>query len=102
MSLLIGDEFMRAVEADGDWPLLFPVHPKERAALDLEDPAQVLWRDWPLHAADYCVREDGLVACKVYATLRAREQWLAPLCIENGFRLSDRLHIHLYGDTRGT
>lgn len=36
------------------------------------------------------------------ATLRAREQWLAPLCIEHGFRLSDRLHIHLYGDTRGT
>ena len=36
------------------------------------------------------------------ATLRAREQWLAPLCLEHGFRMSDRLHIHLYGDTRGT
>lgn len=36
------------------------------------------------------------------ASLRAREQWLAPLCLEHGFRLSDRLHIHLYGDTRGT
>lgn len=36
------------------------------------------------------------------ATLRAREAWLAPLCIEHGLRLSDRLHIHLYGDTRGT
>ncbi|MGN3973939.1 7-carboxy-7-deazaguanine synthase QueE [Tsuneonella sp. SYSU-LHT278] len=36
------------------------------------------------------------------ATLREREQWLAPLCVEHGFRLSDRLHIHLYGDTRGT
>ena len=36
------------------------------------------------------------------ATLRTREQWLAPLCIEHGFRLSDRLHIHLFGDTRGT
>ncbi|ANY19924.1 7-carboxy-7-deazaguanine synthase [Tsuneonella dongtanensis] len=36
------------------------------------------------------------------ATLRAREQWLAPLCVEHGYRLSDRLHIHLYGDTRGT
>jgi 7-carboxy-7-deazaguanine synthase len=35
-------------------------------------------------------------------TLRAREKWLAPLCIEHGFRLSDRLHIHLFGDTRGT
>lgn len=36
------------------------------------------------------------------ATLRQRETWLAPLCQQHGFRLSDRLHIHLYGDTRGT
>jgi len=35
-------------------------------------------------------------------TLRAREKWLAPLCVEHGFRMSDRLHIHLFGDTRGT
>jgi organic radical activating enzyme len=34
--------------------------------------------------------------------LRERARWLAPLCIEHGFRLSDRLHIHLHGDTRGT
>ena len=36
------------------------------------------------------------------ATLRKREEWLVPLCLEHGFRLSDRLHIHLFGDTRGT
>lgn len=36
------------------------------------------------------------------ATLRARMAWLAPLCLARGYRLSDRLHIHLYGDTRGT
>ncbi len=36
------------------------------------------------------------------AALRAREQWLAPLCVKHGFRMSDRLHIHLYGDERGT
>ncbi|NVD45425.1 7-carboxy-7-deazaguanine synthase QueE [Qipengyuania atrilutea] len=35
-------------------------------------------------------------------TLRAREEWLVPLCLKHGFRLSDRLHIHLFGDTRGT
>ena len=34
--------------------------------------------------------------------LREREQWLSPLCLELGFRMSDRLHIHLYGDSRGT
>ena len=36
------------------------------------------------------------------ATLRTREEWLVPLCLKHGFRLSDRLHIHLFGDTRGT
>lgn len=36
------------------------------------------------------------------ATLREREKWLTPLCIARGYRLSDRLHIHLFGDTRGT
>ena len=36
------------------------------------------------------------------ATLRSRMEWLVPLCMEHGFRLSDRLHIHLFGDTRGT
>lgn len=36
------------------------------------------------------------------AAVRDRELWLAPLCLQHGFRLSDRLHIHLYGDTRGT
>ena len=35
-------------------------------------------------------------------TMREREKWLAELCVEHGFRLSDRLHIHLFGDTRGT
>jgi len=34
--------------------------------------------------------------------LRARQAWLSDLCLENGFRMSDRMHIHLYGDERGT
>ncbi len=34
--------------------------------------------------------------------LRARQEWLSGLCLEYGFRMSDRLHIHLYGDSRGT
>lgn len=36
------------------------------------------------------------------ATLRERQAWLSELCLKHGFRMSDRLHIHLYGDTRGT
>lgn len=35
-------------------------------------------------------------------SLFARAKWLAPLCLKHGLRMSDRLHIHLYGDKRGT
>ncbi|WP_144097712.1 7-carboxy-7-deazaguanine synthase QueE [Croceicoccus sediminis] len=36
------------------------------------------------------------------ATLREREKWLSAAALERGLRMTDRLHIHLYGDTRGT
>jgi organic radical activating enzyme len=36
------------------------------------------------------------------AVVSARMAWLAPYCLARGYRMSDRLHIHLYGDTRGT
>lgn len=56
------------------------------------------------------VRRHAFAADRVYlmpegtdsATLRERERWLAPLALQYGLRLSDRMHIHLYGDTRGT
>ena len=36
------------------------------------------------------------------AELHARNRWLAETCLHHGLRFTDRLHIHLYGDTRGT
>lgn len=36
------------------------------------------------------------------ATVRGRMAWLSDICSKNEFNLTDRLHIHLYGDTRGT
>lgn len=36
------------------------------------------------------------------ATLRARGRWLAEYCSKNELNYTDRLHIHLFGDTRGT
>ena len=36
------------------------------------------------------------------ATLRTRSRWLAEAAQSAGWRFTDRLHIHLYGDTRGT
>lgn len=52
----------------------------------------------------------GITASRIFlmpegtdsATLRAGLAQLVPLALEHGFRLSDRLHIHLFGDTRGT
>lgn len=34
--------------------------------------------------------------------LAARARWLAELCKERGYRFTPRLHIDLYGNTRGT
>jgi ribonucleoside-diphosphate reductase alpha chain len=74
LSLLITDGFMQAVENDADWPLVFPVNIKEKGEIDLDDPAQVVWRDWPTQH-NYIAREDGLVACKIYGHIRARHLW---------------------------
>jgi organic radical activating enzyme len=35
-------------------------------------------------------------------TLQTRAKWLVPICIKHGFAFTDRVHIHLFGDTRGT
>lgn len=34
--------------------------------------------------------------------LREKAAWIAELCIEHGFRYAPRLHIDLFGNTRGT
>ncbi|MDR2872209.1 MAG: ribonucleoside-diphosphate reductase, partial [Xanthomonadaceae bacterium] len=74
LSLLITDGFMQAVEQDVDWPLVFPINAKERGELDLRDPAQIVWRDWPTRTG-YVVRDDGLVACRIYGHIKARHLW---------------------------
>ena len=74
LSLLIATEFMEAVKADTDWPLAYPVLPSERDQVDLDDPQQVIWRDWPTQAGLLC-DEHGRVACRVYRHIRARRLW---------------------------
>ena len=74
LSLLITDGFMQAVEHDQDWPLVFPVHVKEKDDVDLNDAEKIVWREWPTHE-HYVEREDGLVACKIYGHIRARHLW---------------------------
>ena len=96
LSLLITDEFMQAVEADQDWPLIFPLHLKEKADHDLDDPEQVLWREWPSHDG-YIVRDDGQVACRIYGRAKARHLWDMIMVstydyAEPGFILIDRVN----------
>ncbi|CTP85134.1 ribonucleoside-diphosphate reductase, adenosylcobalamin-dependent [Xanthomonas translucens pv. arrhenatheri] len=96
LSLLITDGFMQAVETDADWPLVFPVNRKEEADIDLTSATDVVWRDWPTHS-NYIVRDDGLVACKVYGQIRARHLWDMIMVstydyAEPGFILIDRVN----------
>ncbi|HUH31160.1 MAG TPA: adenosylcobalamin-dependent ribonucleoside-diphosphate reductase [Rhodanobacter sp.] len=96
LSLLITDGFMQAVEDDTDWPLVFPVHVKEKDEIDLADPTKVVWREWPTHE-NYVDRADGLVACKIYRTVRARHLWDLIMVstydyAEPGFILIDRVN----------
>ena len=76
LSLLITDEFMKAVKSDGDWRLAFPLGRKEFEAEkpDLDDDTQFVWREWP-HTDGYVANDEGLVACKIYKTLPARRVW---------------------------
>ena len=62
------------------------------------DEVLALQRTYAIPSARLFLMPEGIGS----AALRAREEWLVPLCLEHGFRLSDRLHIHLFGDTRGT
>ncbi len=76
LSLLVTAEFMEAVKADEQWQLAFPLTWKEVEIdhLDLADSQQVIWREWP-YADDFIVNEQGLVACKIYKTMKARRLW---------------------------
>lgn len=95
LSLLITDGFMEAVKDDAEWPLVFPVNTKEQATID-EAVDNIVWRDWP-STTNYIVREDGMVACKVYGHIRARHLWDMIMVstydyAEPGFILIDRVN----------
>ncbi|MFC1605677.1 adenosylcobalamin-dependent ribonucleoside-diphosphate reductase [Pseudomonadota bacterium] len=95
-SLLVTDEFMQAVENNGKWSLAFPINAHEADGIDLEDPQQVVWREWP-DSSGYITREDGLVACRVYNTVPARRMWDMIMSstydfAEPGFIMIDRIN----------
>ena len=95
-SLLITDDFIRAVRDETDWPLVFPVLESEAGEVDLNDPEQVIWRDWPVQSGYVC-SDEGLVACKVYKRVPAKRLWNMIMSstydfAEPGFILVDRIN----------
>lgn len=67
LSLLITDDFMKAVKEDLDWQLTFPKNRKESAE-------HTVLKPWP-YVGDNMETVDGLVVHKVYRTVKARELW---------------------------
>ncbi len=76
LSLLITQDFMDAVSKNAEWKLAFPVteHEVKTDQLDIFNENEVVWRDWPVKNS-YLQDDTGLVACKVYKTIRAQRLW---------------------------
>ena len=96
LSLLITEEFIDAVRADGNWDLTFPISAKEiDGGFDLEGD-NVVWKPFPT-ADGYVTNDQGLVACKIYETIRAQKLWNAIMSstydyAEPGFILIDQVN----------
>ena len=93
LSLLITDDFMRAVEKNEDWPLVFPILEQELSDVPTKE---IVWRDWPLQKG-YVTDDRGLVGCRIYQTIAARKLWNVIMTstydfAEPGFILIDRVN----------
>ena len=102
LSLLITDEFINAVKNDTDWQLAFPIREKEVKAeteagtLDLNDTSKIIWREFPI-TENYITNDQGLVACRIFKTIRAQKIWNLIMSstydfAEPGFILIDKVN----------
>ena len=97
LSLLITDEFMQAVEADEQWPLVFPIKATNLAqARTKAGDNGILWRSWPTDDG-YLMNHRGETACRIYRKLPARHIWQTMMAsnydyAEPGFILIDRVN----------
>lgn len=98
LSLLITEDFIQAVKADEQWQLAFPIRQKELddGEIQLDDPDQVVWCDWPSHV-NVVANDEGLVACRIYKKMPARRLWDLIMAstydfAEPGFILIDKVN----------
>jgi len=96
LSLLITEEFINAVQDNRNWDLTFPITAKEvENGLNLND-EKIVWKSFPT-SEGYIRNEQGLVACKIYETIRAQKLWNAIMSstydfAEPGFILIDQVN----------
>ncbi|PLW67730.1 ribonucleoside-diphosphate reductase, adenosylcobalamin-dependent [Pseudohalioglobus lutimaris] len=96
LSLLITEDFIKAVREDAEWALSFPVTPKEYANRDLDPEMEIIWRPFPV-TENYVSDDKGRVACRVYQRVRATKLWNAIMSstydyAEPGFILIDEVN----------
>ena len=98
LSLLVTEDFMRAVERDEEWPLSFPISKTERTAEnhDANDDENIIWRHFP-QTKGYLSDADGRVACRIYRKVKARKLWNVIMIstydfAEPGFILIDKVN----------
>ncbi|WP_250658558.1 adenosylcobalamin-dependent ribonucleoside-diphosphate reductase [Alkalimarinus coralli] len=98
LSLLITEDFIKAVKEDADWKLSFPVTQEEvdEDGLDVKDESKFTYREFPVKD-QYVTNKEGLVACRVYSTVKARFIWDSIMTstydfAEPGFILIDKVN----------
>jgi 7-carboxy-7-deazaguanine synthase len=91
--LRLQPEVLRRLMASYDYQLKFVIAREEDLG-EVQSLASAI--DAPAHKI--VLMPEGISA----DVLNRRGAWIAELCKEHGYRFSPRLHVHLYGNKRGT
>ena len=88
LSVMVTDEFMRAVDQDRDWELYFPT---------MHVDSNTVYRTWPFEDPEYTKDYFGGTACKIYKVVKARDLWDLIMrstydYAEPGIMFSDRIN----------